>query len=81
MVNLVPAPLSLCFVFRADAENGSIGNIAGQMPMKGRTILSGFAAAIAPGACRRKKDGKGCAGRPSDRACAVPRRGRMHASG
>ena len=38
--------LSLCFFFYADAENGYIKNIAGQMPLKGYTVLSKFLAAI-----------------------------------
>ncbi len=38
--------LSLCSFFYADVENGYIKNIAGQMPMKGFTILSKFMAAI-----------------------------------
>ena len=38
--------LSLCFFFYADMENGYIKNIAGQMPMKGFTVLSKFFAAI-----------------------------------
>lgn len=38
--------LSLCFFFYADVENGYIKNIAGQMPMKGFTILSKFIAAF-----------------------------------
>ena len=38
--------LSVCFFFYADVENGYIKNIAGQMPMKGFTILSKFLAAI-----------------------------------
>ena len=37
--------LSLCFFFYADVESGYIKNIAGQMPMKGFTILSKFMAA------------------------------------
>ena len=37
--------LSLCFFFYADMENGYIKNIAGQMPMKGFTVLSKFMAA------------------------------------
>ena len=38
--------LSLCYFFYADVENGYIKNIAGQMPMKGFTVLSKFQAAI-----------------------------------
>ena len=34
--------LSLCAFYYADMENGYIKNIAGQMPMKGFTILSRF---------------------------------------
>lgn len=45
MVNTMLLLLSLCFFFYADVENGYIKNIAGQMPMKGFTILSKFAAA------------------------------------
>ena len=37
--------ISLCFFFYADMENGYIKNIAGQMPMKGFTVLSKFIAA------------------------------------
>ncbi len=39
------ALLSLCWFFYADMENGYIKNIAGQMPMKGFTVLSKFIAA------------------------------------
>lgn len=39
------ALLSLCWFFHADVENGYIKNIAGQMPMKGFTVLSKFIAA------------------------------------
>ena len=46
MVNTMLLLLSLCFFFYADVENGYIKNIAGQMPMKGFTILSKFQAAI-----------------------------------
>ena len=45
MIILLPLLLSLCFFFYADVENGYIKNIAGQMPMKGFTILSKFLAA------------------------------------
>ncbi|MBQ6373289.1 MAG: hypothetical protein IJJ45_02255 [Clostridia bacterium] len=38
--------ISLCFFFYADVENGYIKNIAGQMPMKGFTILSKFQASV-----------------------------------
>ena len=38
--------MSLCWFFHADVENGYIKNIAGQMPMKGFTVLSKFVAAI-----------------------------------
>ena len=44
MMGLMLALLSLCFFFYADVENGYIKNIAGQMPMKGFTILSRFVA-------------------------------------
>ena len=46
LVNLMLILLSLCVFFYADVENGYIKNIAGQMPMKGFTILSKFVAAI-----------------------------------
>lgn len=46
MLGLMLALLSLCWFFYADVENGYIKNIAGQMPMKGFTILSKFAAAF-----------------------------------
>ncbi len=39
------ALLSLCWFFYADVENGYIKNIAGQVPMKGLTVLSKFVAA------------------------------------
>ena len=39
--------LSLCYFFYADVENGYIKNIAGQMPMKGFTVLSKFVVALA----------------------------------
>lgn len=45
MMGAVLVLLSLCFFFSADVENGYIKNIAGQMPMKGFTILSKFVAA------------------------------------
>ena len=38
--------LSLCYFFYADVENGYIKNIAGQMPLKGFTVLSKFLASI-----------------------------------
>ncbi len=38
--------ISLCYFFYADEEAGYIKNIAGQMPMKGFTILSKFIAAL-----------------------------------
>ncbi|MBP5726012.1 MAG: hypothetical protein J6Y48_02940, partial [Clostridia bacterium] len=44
MMGLMLALLSLCFFFYADVENGYIKNIAGQMPMKGFTVLSKFTA-------------------------------------
>jgi len=46
LLNTMLALLSLCFFFYADVENGYIKNIAGQMPMKGFTVLSKFVAAI-----------------------------------
>ena len=46
MLNAMLALLSLCSFFYADVENGYIKNIAGQMPMKGFTVLSKFTAAI-----------------------------------
>lgn len=46
VINLMLVLLSLCFFFYADVENGYIKNIAGQMPMKGFTVLSKFIAAI-----------------------------------
>ena len=45
MINLMFALLSLCVFFNADVENGYIKNIAGQMPMKGFTVLSKFTVA------------------------------------
>ena len=45
MLGMMLALLSLCSFFYADVENGYIKNIAGQMPMKGFTVLSKFAAA------------------------------------
>ena len=45
LLNLMLALLSLCWFFYADVENGYIKNIAGQMPMKGFTVLSKFIAA------------------------------------
>lgn len=45
MMGLLLVLLSLCFFYYADVENGYIKNIAGQMPMKGFTVLSKFAAA------------------------------------
>jgi len=45
LICLMMVLLSLCFYFYADVENGYIKNIAGQMPMKGFTILSKFMAA------------------------------------
>ena len=44
MLGLLLILLSLCWFYYADVENGYIKNIAGQMPMKGFTILSKFAA-------------------------------------
>lgn len=46
LLNAMPTLLSLCFFFYADVENGYIKNIAGQMPMKGFTVLSKFQASI-----------------------------------
>lgn len=46
LLGLMLMLLSLCFFFHADQEEGYIKNIAGQMPMKGFTILSKFVAAI-----------------------------------
>ena len=46
MMGLMLILISVCFFFYADVENGYIKNIAGQMPMKGFTILSKFAAAF-----------------------------------
>ena len=46
MMGLMLALLSLCFFFYADVENGYIKNIAGQVPMKGLTVVSKFAAAF-----------------------------------
>ena len=46
MINSMLTLLSLCFFFYADVENGYIKNIAGQMPMKGFTVLSKFLASI-----------------------------------
>ena len=46
MLGLMLALLSLCSFFYADTENGYIKNIAGQMPMKGFTVLSKFLASI-----------------------------------
>lgn len=46
MLNAMLILLSLCFFFYADVENGYIKNIAGQMPMKGFTVLSKFQASI-----------------------------------
>ena len=45
LFNLMLTLLSLCWFFYADVENGYIKNIAGQMPMKGFTVLSKFIAA------------------------------------
>ena len=46
LLNAMLALLSLCFFFYADIENGYIKNIAGQMPMKGFTVLSKFQASV-----------------------------------
>ncbi len=45
LMGLMLILLSLCSFFYADMENGYIKNIAGQMPMKGFTVLSKFVAA------------------------------------
>ena len=45
-LGLMLAMISLCYFFYADVENGYIKNIAGQMPMKGFTILSKFIVAF-----------------------------------
>ena len=42
LMGMMLVMLSLCFFYYADVENGYIKNIAGQMPMKGFTILSKF---------------------------------------
>ena len=47
LANGMLALLAACYFFYADVENGYIKNIAGQMPRKGYTILSKFAAMIA----------------------------------
>ena len=44
LLNLMLALLSLCHFFYADVEHGYIKNIAGQMPMKGFTVLSKYIA-------------------------------------
>lgn len=44
MMTLLLLMLSLCYFYYADVENGYIKNIAGQMPMKGFTVLSKFLA-------------------------------------
>ncbi len=46
-MRMMTALLSLCYFFYADVENGYIKNIAGQMPLKGFTVLSKFIAAAA----------------------------------
>ena len=51
MMGLMLALLSLCFFFYADVENGYIKNIAGQMPMKGFTVLSKFMASAVHNLC------------------------------
>ncbi|MBR4576966.1 MAG: hypothetical protein IKO25_07165 [Clostridia bacterium] len=51
MIGLMLALLSLCFFFYADVENGYIKNIAGQMPMKGFTVLSKFTASAVHNLC------------------------------
>ncbi len=47
LLNAMLCMLSVCSFFYADVENGYIKNIAGQMPMKGFTILSKFQASVA----------------------------------
>ena len=42
LMGMMLALLSLCFFYHADMEHGYIKNIAGQMPMKGFTVLSKF---------------------------------------
>jgi len=51
MMGLMLALLSLCFFYYADVENGYIKNIAGQMPMKGFTVLSKFTASAMHNLC------------------------------
>ena len=51
MMGLMLALLSLCFFYYADVENGYIKNIAGQMPMKGFTVLSKFTASAVHNLC------------------------------
>ena len=51
MMGLMLALLSLCFFFYVDVENGYIKNIAGQMPMKGFTVLSKFTASAVHNLC------------------------------
>ena len=46
MMGMMIALISLCYFFYADVENGYVKNIAGQMPLKGFTVLSKFMAAI-----------------------------------
>ncbi len=46
MLNSMLAMISLCSFFYADHEGGYIKNIAGQMPMRGFTVLSKFFASI-----------------------------------
>ncbi|MBR6707880.1 MAG: hypothetical protein IKI84_14570 [Clostridia bacterium] len=46
MMGMMITLLSLCYFFYADVENGYVKNIAGQMPLKGFTVLSKFMAAI-----------------------------------
>ena len=45
MMGMMLIMISLCYFFYADVENGYIKNIAGQMPMKGFTVLSKFLSA------------------------------------
>lgn len=46
LLNATLAMISACSFFYADVENGYIKNIAGQMPMRGYTVLSKFVAVI-----------------------------------
>lgn len=46
MMGMMLIMISLCYFYYADVENGYIKNIAGQMPMKGFTVLSKFMATV-----------------------------------